>query len=81
MTDSNGPSTSQSANRQKPEQTLTTDLIVRLIASNVTPLQDEIKNLRPPLHSSVNIVTENHIKQINYSITCGDSLEVVRSLP
>jgi len=58
MTYSNGPSTSQGAKRQTPEQTLTTDLIARLIAGNVTPLQDEINHLRTLLDSRANIVTE-----------------------
>jgi len=58
MTDSSGSFTSQSANRQTPEQTLTTDLIARLIAGNVTPLQDEINHLRTLLDSRANIVTE-----------------------
>jgi len=80
MTDSNGPSTSQSANRQKPEQTLTTDLIVRSIASNVTPLQDEIKNWRTLLESRVNIVSEFQVEQIDDTITCDETLEVVKYL-
>ncbi len=59
MTDPNGPSTSHSANlsRQTPEQTLTTDLIVRLIANNIIPLHEEIKTLRSILDSKFNRFT------------------------
>ncbi len=83
MTDTNGPSTSHSANinKQAPEQTLTTDLIVRLIASNVSPLQDEIKNLRALLDSRSNLVTEYEIEPIDDNIPCDETLEVVKSMP
>ncbi|EAL58749.1 gag protein [Wolbachia endosymbiont of Drosophila ananassae] len=83
MTDSNGPSTSHSANlsRQTPEQTLTSDLIVRLIANNLTPLHEEIKTLRSLLDSKSNLVTEFQIEQIDDTIPCDETLEIVKSVP
>lgn len=65
----------------KPEQTLKTDLIDRLIANNLTPLHEEIKTLRSLWDSKSKIVTEFQIKTIDHTIPCDETLEIVKSIP
>ncbi len=52
-----------------------------MIANNLTPLHEEIKNLGSLLGSKFNLVTELQIEQFDDTTPCDETLEIVKSVP
>lgn len=60
---------------------LTADIIAELIATKTKALADEIAELRLQLNNNSNSVQEYQPTQINDSIKCDESFDVIKSLP
>lgn len=66
---------------QNNNNNLTADLVAQLIATQTRALQDQITQLKDQLTSSTSTVTEFKPTEINESISCSETFDVIKSVP
>jgi len=76
------PSTSKMANQELERQAfLTKELIKQIVSSEVNSIKQKIETLKTELQTNVNKVEDYKIEEVDNSIKCEESYEIIKSVP